>query len=416
MQLSLRTKTVIATGMAAFILCSSLLVSRGNIAQAHQDPIGCNASGLQQFPSVSPSTVVYDGDTLTYSVIYINSDPDGAGPVSPCNLSGLNATIDLPGPGGVVNVLTNATLNVGDSITCPGGAGCAAGPYTYTVTHADETLNSVTTNFHINGTLHQSDAENTASDDDNLSANVIHPSTLVNITSSAAQVVPGGTVTLTVTEQNDGDANLSTVSVAVDNGVGTLNSLSAGFSGDDGDSVLEPGETWQWIVNGVVINTTTTFTATGSGTDPLGNIITYPGDQQEQDSVTVTMIEISLEGCTPGYWKQSQHFDSWMGYTPTDLFATVFGESVTINYSDGGKPQPVTNPTLLQALGANGGGVNALARHAVAALLNSSNTNVDYPLTTAAVIGMVTDALPNGDIAGAHTTFATNNELGCPLN
>src|SRR5215210_35264 len=30
------------------------------------------------------------------------------------------------------------------------------------------------------------------------------------------------------------------------------------------------------------------------------------------------------EGCTPGYWKQPQHFDSWVVYSPNQLFSSVF--------------------------------------------------------------------------------------------
>src|SRR5690606_20729171 len=77
------------------------------------------------------------------------------------------------------------------------------------------------------------------------------------------------------------------------------------------------------------------------------------------------------EGCTPGYWKQSQHFDSWVGYLPTQTFSSVFGWN------------GFGNMTLLGVLGQGGGGTKALGRHAVAALLNSaSNSGVSYDLTT----------------------------------
>jgi uncharacterized repeat protein (TIGR01451 family) len=629
----------------------------GITVQAHEDPVNCNASGLQQFPSVGPSGVVHDGDVLTYSVIYVNSDPDGAGPVAPCNITGADATIERP-DGTIINVLTDATLNVGDSISCPGGAGCAAGPYTYVVSHADETGSSVTAQFDILGILHQDADEEEASDRDTLSKTVIHPSTITSITSSDSQVVAGDTVTLTITEENDGDVNLTNASTTVDNGVGTLTSASPNFSGDDGDSILEPGETWQWTVdvvvgadttytatghgtdplgvditfpldqeeqdsvtvdtilpstittisssessviaggtvtltvteqnnsegdltnahvdvdNGVgtlsapptsgddgdgllepgetwswtvsnvVVNADTTFTATGHGTingmdvtfcadpqnppanticdqeeqdsvevtviepttivsitssaalvtlgdsvtltitetndgdvdltnpfvelsplglnldetsteftggdagdlgvldpgetwtwvvthapaanttytatghgtDPLGNDVTFPDDPEEQDSVSVEVEERDLAGCTPGYWKQSQHFDSWVGHAIGDFFDSVFGVDVTLNWSAKGKPQPVANPTLLQALGANGGGVNALARHATAALLNAANPDVDYLYSEAEIIDMVQDAVDSGDFQTAQNLLSAQNELGCPLN
>jgi len=108
------------------------------------------------------------------------------------------------------------------------------------------------------------------------------------------------------------------------------------------------------------------------------------------------------QGCTPGFWKQEQHFDSWVGYSPSDSFDAVFGVSY------GG--------TLLEAADANGGGVNALARHAVAALLNSTNPDVDYLYSTDEVINMVQAAFASGDYEGTKDLFEYQNELGCPLD
>ena len=122
------------------------------------------------------------------------------------------------------------------------------------------------------------------------------------------------------------------------------------------------------------------------------------------------------EGCTPGYWKQDQHFDSWVGYNPSQLFSDVFGCSITIKWSESGKPQEVLNPTLLQALEAKGGEESALARHAVAALLNAANPNVSYPKTAAGIITMVCNALSGGDIEGTKDTLANWNEEFCPLD
>jgi hypothetical protein len=125
------------------------------------------------------------------------------------------------------------------------------------------------------------------------------------------------------------------------------------------------------------------------------------------------------EGCTPGYWKQEQHFDSWVGYVPgypgdtpePSLFSDAFGMVIEIMWKDPekkGKPESTGNPTLLQALEANGGGINELARHAAAALLSLENPDVDYPLSWLEIL----DAVESGD-AG---TLVEANELGCPLN
>jgi hypothetical protein len=111
-----------------------------------------------------------------------------------------------------------------------------------------------------------------------------------------------------------------------------------------------------------------------------------------------------LQGCTPGFWKQSQHFDSWIGYTPGQSFNTVFGVTAT------------GNPTLLQALSAGGGGERALGRHAVAALLSSANPEVNYAYTTGQVIAAVQGAYASGDFQTVKNQFEAQNEKGCPLS
>jgi hypothetical protein len=59
-------------------------------------------------------------------------------------------------------------------------------------------------------------------------------------------------------------------------------------------------------------------------------------------------------------------------------------------------------------LGANGGGINELARHGVAGLLSAAHPDVDYPYSVADVIAAV--------LAGDAATLVEANELGCPLN
>ncbi len=114
------------------------------------------------------------------------------------------------------------------------------------------------------------------------------------------------------------------------------------------------------------------------------------------------------EGCTPGYWKQSQHFDSWVGYSPTDQFSSVFEDAFP------GK-------TLLQVLQPQNAGpnvkLNALGRHTVAALLNASSS-VEYPYSESGVIALFNGTYPgtDGEYLALKDIFAGFNELGCPLN
>ena len=72
-------------------------------------------------------------------------------------------------------------------------------------------------------------------------------------------------------------------------------------------------------------------------------------------------IECGGEGCTPGFWKQPHHLDSWQGVGPDDNFNATFDTNATFNAEQCGS----TNPTLLEALKCQGGGLSALARHAV---------------------------------------------------
>ncbi|MEJ8758050.1 T9SS type A sorting domain-containing protein [Pontibacter sp. H259] len=119
-----------------------------------------------------------------------------------------------------------------------------------------------------------------------------------------------------------------------------------------------------------------------------------------------------LQGCTPGYWKQAQHFGNWeCDYVPTGPNATKFFDvfsGVTIYRG--------LNPdmTLLEALNLNGGKFQALARHAAAAILNACS-DINYQYSEAQVRAMVTTAFNSGNWSTAHNNLATANERGCPL-
>lgn len=133
------------------------------------------------------------------------------------------------------------------------------------------------------------------------------------------------------------------------------------------------------------------------------------------------------EGCTPGYWKQSQHFDSWQETTTGAHFATVFGLDSGV----------LSGVTMLQALqGGGGSGVEGarkiLARAAAAAWLNAAyddgtGTSLLFPWRRAvasefgrpALVSTVRAAL-NGTDRSAMLSLASwldaDNNLGCPLN
>lgn len=111
------------------------------------------------------------------------------------------------------------------------------------------------------------------------------------------------------------------------------------------------------------------------------------------------------EGCTPGYWKQSQHFDSWAGYSPDTQFSSVFEDAFP-------------GLSLLEVLQLPGGGLNRLGSHTVASLLNAANSDVHIGWSTGNVIDAFNDVYPGtkSEYNAQKDIFVGRNELGCPLN
>jgi hypothetical protein len=114
------------------------------------------------------------------------------------------------------------------------------------------------------------------------------------------------------------------------------------------------------------------------------------------------------EGCTPGYWKN--HLGAWAAtsFNPSQTLESVFDVPDSLG---------LDSVTLLQAASTGGGGVNALLRQAVAALLSASHPSVDYPVTVANIVADVNEALASGDrsmIEDLKNQLDTWNNLGAP--
>jgi len=128
-------------------------------------------------------------------------------------------------------------------------------------------------------------------------------------------------------------------------------------------------------------------------------------------TTTTTTTTTGGEGCTPGYWKQPQHFDNW----PVPLSTTL----ADAGFTNTGLP---AGTTLLEALSFQGGPTvqdakNILLRQAAAAYLNS--LSIAYAFTTSEVVSMVNDALATGDrdtILDVKDVLDAANNGGCPLN
>ena len=112
-----------------------------------------------------------------------------------------------------------------------------------------------------------------------------------------------------------------------------------------------------------------------------------------------------FDGCTPGYWKQEQHFDSWPSdLAPEDLFVDVFGVDA------------FPGLTLVDVLAQGGGGLIALGRHAVAGLLNSLSVDENYEFIDSEILDGFEHAYDTGRYTRLKNAFEDANEAGCPLN
>jgi hypothetical protein len=95
-------------------------------------------------------------------------------------------------------------------------------------------------------------------------------------------------------------------------------------------------------------------------------------------------------------------------YRPTDSFNEVFGRDAFSG-----------DPMLIQVLWFGGGGLDALGRQAVAALLNAAHPYTFPPPaidTPAEVIAAFQAAFDSGDYETTKNMFKDANEAGCPMD
>jgi hypothetical protein len=87
--------------------------------------------------------------------------------------------------------------------------------------------------------------------------------------------------------------------------------------------------------------------------------------------------ELGSEWCSPGYWRQAHHFDSWpTGYAPADSFYGSLGYYPQLS-KQGSRANAATNPTLGQVLSYPqyyGGD----AFNAIGDLLSAAHTGVNF--------------------------------------
>jgi hypothetical protein len=190
---------------------------------------------------------------------------------------------------------------------------------------------------------------------------------------------------------------------------------------------------WEGLPAGTFDLSETTVPAGYTPIDPFTNIVL---DDANQDWLLRTVQNPAPpepppppQGCTPGYWKVEQHWDSWVGYAPGDALADVFDVTpvknkwVKLDKSDSSDPTSrikIGQANLGQALRFNGSGAAGLLRAAVAAVLNGAHPSVAYFYSDQQVIDLVNESLAGtgmdvDDLARELDSF-NNSPGGCPLN
>jgi hypothetical protein len=145
----------------------------------------------------------------------------------------------------------------------------------------------------------------------------------------------------------------------------------------------------------------------------------YPCEMTNTDSMPSNpccpVESTGEEGCTPGFWKN--HHECWCeAYDPGDRVDSVF--TIPAELSE------LADDTLGAALKYKGGGeaigaARNLLRHAVAAILNACNDNIDYPMTVAGIVTDVNAALATLDrqeMLGLGGLLDMYNNYGCSID
>jgi hypothetical protein len=155
-----------------------------------------------------------------------------------------------------------------------------------------------------------------------------------------------------------------------------------------------------------------TLAGVGFATDST-TTSTSPSTSTSTSTTTTTTTPQGGEGCTPGFWKNNadkKGASQWTDpYDPTDLVSSVFSAA----------PAGIGSKTLLAGLQEGGGQLDALTRHAIAAVLSAAHPDIDYPLTVAEIVAAVNAAYMSGDadvIEDLKDELDAFNNLGCDIS
>ncbi|MHC4425384.1 MAG: DUF7507 domain-containing protein [Planctomycetota bacterium] len=370
-------KSTIAAGVAALLLILGVFVS--------PSPAPIPPPCIDVWKWVEPD-VSKIGDDVVYTICVNN-----------CGVMHLlNVVVADPHLGGVLPGFP--------PVLAPGETVCLDFPYTIQPGDPDPLVNVVTASGTNKYGVQVEDAD---------TATVDLVKVGIDITKTVDNPNPcfGDTVTYTICIKNTGEWPLEHV-VVMDPHLG---GILPGFP-----AVLAPGETvcidFPYVVQDddpcPLVN------CAKVRSDPLGPMTNCVKDE-DCARICPEHCGGGDEGCTPGFWKN--HPGCWCGlYHPDDLIGSVFDLGGLSNDLNGdGKPD-----TLMDALkykggkGAEGAARNLL-RHAVAALLNACDPDVDYPLSLGEVKELVkiyVETPDRGGMLALKDFFDALNNLGCPID
>ena len=347
--------------------------------------------------SQTPANPVYAGTAVTIVVTETNTGDD---PLTNVNVTGTGCTTYTP---------ASTSLAVG-----------ASADFTCTFSPAVDTAWSATGH----GTDSLGNPAPAAGETVSGNVDTITPATaLTFVSQSPADPVPANaSVTLTVTETNTGDDPLTNVAVSGTNSCLSWTAAGTKNGGGAFTGSLAPGESVNFTCTFTVGTTDVSWSATGSGTDSLGNPAPSAGE-----TVNGTIhVAPPGQGCTPGFWQGGLGLTLWdqsndsdwtahggVGtnpFTTTTVFDTFFTATGT---------SAVDNMTMLQIVGTGGTSnwARKAARDLIAAYLNAS-FGLQYPYTTSTILSDWSVAVTSGTsgFQAFHDKYSAANMLGCPIS
>ncbi len=397
-------------------LPNTATVAATNEDQTKLDNNTDDASIVVNCPDVSvlktaDNSPINAGDVAAFLITVTGNGPGTA--------TGVTLTDNLPGTGWSEDSAScTITPGANDTLNCD--IGTLANGATFQVTVSKTTTHAQCGTLPNTATVTATGDTNSQNNSSSASIVVNCPDVSVLKTADNSPINAGDVAAFLITVTGNGPGTATGVTLT-DNLPGT------GWSENSASCTITPGanDTLNCdigtLANGATFQVTVSKTTAVDGCGVIENTatVTALGDtnpNNNSSTASITVVCDDFAGCTPGFWRQSQHFQYWIGYTPGQSFEAVFDVDVTLR---GTGKTTYANPTMLQAVEANGGDVNALARHAVAALLNAVSGEVDYKYTEAEIKAMVKAAIDSGNatqINNVHNTLAEQNELGCTVD